>query len=429
VPGVLFRAEISIDRLSKSGQGVGRLEGRSVFVDGALPSERVLVEISDGGKVPRGRLLEVLCASASRRASPCALSERCGGCDWLHLSEEEQRRAKLEIVLSALEHMAGICRSEIQVLPAHVCRQQLGYRRRAVLHLRAGQLCLFGRRSHNSVPLEHCPAMVPRLSELLTPLGVKLSRLEKEAISVHLLAEGEAASFAVFLSGSVRPSQVEICRRAVRELGLQGAVLVPRSGPARLIGEPTLGDEVTSRPLRVRPDVFAQANAEANAALRSAVVERLGVRRGERILELHCGNGNLTFAIAAAGAEVLAVESSPSALELARARGGEEAAAVRFIQGEAIGVCEALAREGARFDALLADPPRVGVPGIGSAAQKLGCERVVYVSCDPAALARDAEDLKACGYSPVVLQLIDMFPQTRHAEVVIGFARQAPGFS
>ena len=428
MPGGLLRAEISIDRLSKSGQGVGRLEGRSVFVDGALPSERVLVEIADGGKVPRGRLLEVLCASASRRASPCALSERCGGCDWLHLGEEEQRRAKLEIVLSALEHLAGISRSEIQVLPAHVCRRQLGYRRRAVLHLRAGRLCLFGRRSHNSVPLDRCPAMVPRLSELLVPLGAKLARLEKEAVSVHLLAEGEAASFAVFLSGLLRPSQIEICRRAVSELGLKGAVLVPRNGPARLIGQPGLADEA-SAPLHIRPDVFAQANAEANAALRLAVLERLGVRRGERILELHCGNGNLTFAIAAAGAEVLAVESSPSALELARARGGEEGAAVRFIQGEAIGVCEALAREGARFEALLADPPRVGVPGIGSAAQKLGCERVVYVSCDPAALARDAEDLKACGYSPKVLQLIDMFPQTRHAEVVIGFARQAPGFS
>ena len=428
MPGVLLRAEISIDRLSKSGQGVGRLEGRSVFVDGALPSERVLVEIADGGKVPRGRLLEVLSPSANRRASPCALSERCGGCDWLHLGEEEQRRAKLEIVLSALEHLAGICRSEIQVLPTHVCRRQLAYRRRAVLHLRAGRLCLFGRRSHNSVPLDRCPAMVPRLSELLVPLGAKLARLEKEAVSVHLLAEGEAASFAVFLSGSVRPSQVEICRRAVRELGLKGAALVPRSGTARLIGQPGLADEAAPAPLRIRPDVFAQANAEANAALRSAVVERLGVRRGERILELHCGNGNLTFAIAAAGAEVLAVESSPSALQLARERGGEQAAAVRFIQGEASSVCEALARESARFDGLLADPPRAGVPGIGSAAQKLGCKRVVYVSCDPAALARDAENLKACGFAPEALQLIDMFPQTRHAEVVIAFARQAPRF-
>ncbi len=426
---VPLRAEISIDRLAKSGQGVGRLDGRSVFVDGALPSERVLVEIAAGSKVPRGHLLEVISASASRRASPCPLSERCGGCDWLHLSEEEQRRAKLEIVLSALEHLAGIGRSEIEVLPAQVCARQLGYRRRAVLHLRAGRLCLFGRHSHNSVPLEHCPAMVPRLSELLAPLGAKLSRLEKEATAVHLLAEGDTASFAVFLSGSVRPSQVEICQRAVRELGLKGAVLVPLSGPARLIGEPGLADEVASPPLRIRPDVFAQANAEANAALRSAVVERLGIRRGERVLELHCGNGNLTFAIAAAGAEVLAVESSASALELARARGGDEAAAVRFIQGEAIGVCEALAREGARFDALLADPPRAGVPGIGSAAQKLACRRVVYVSCDPAALARDAENLRACGYWLQVMQLVDMFPQTRHAEVVVGFARQTPRFS
>src|SRR5262249_36349309 len=199
-------------------------------------------------------------------------------------------------------------------------------------------------------------------SELLAPLGSQLARLEKEAIAVHLLAEGEAASFAVFLSGSVRPAQVEICRRAVQELKLEGAVLVPRSGPSRLIGEPGL-DEVASPPLRVRPDVFAQANAEANDALRLAVVEQLGVRRGERILELHCGNGNLTFAIAAAGAEVLAVESSASALELARARGGEEAAAVRFLPGEANGVCGAPARGGARIAPVPRRPPPAAGPG------------------------------------------------------------------
>ena len=383
----------------------------------------MLVEIDRAGKVLRGELLEVVSPSGSRRISPCPLSERCGGCDWLHLGEEGQRRAKIEVVLSALEHLAGIHRGELEILPARFCERQLGYRRRAVMHLRSGRLCLFGRRSHESVTLDACPAMVPRLSELLVPLGAKLRRLEADAKAVHLLCEGAAVSFAVFLLGPIRPSQVEICERAVRELDLQGAVLVAPAGPPRVVGEPTLTEEVTG--LRSRPDVFAQANAEANAALRSAILDRLAVKSGDRILELHCGNGNLTLSLAAAGAEVVAVEASPSALELARAGARRHASTVRFIQGEAVGVCQALAAEGARFTSLLLDPPRAGAPGIGSAARQLLCERVVYVSCEPAALARDAESLTGAGYLPQSLQLIDMFPQTRHAEVVMSFARSA----
>jgi 23S rRNA (uracil1939-C5)-methyltransferase len=419
-----IRAQVSIDRLSKSGQGVGAYQGRSVFVDGALPREQVLVELEEIGKVLRGRLLEVISSSPSRRAPGCELSDRCGGCDWLHLDEAAQREAKLEIVLSALEHLAGIARTEVEVLPTSACQRQMGYRRRAVMHLRDGQLCLFGRRSHDSVSIRSCPALVPQLSDLPGLLGPKLSKLERDAQAVHLLASEEAASFAVLLSGPVRPVHLEICERAVRELRLQGAVLVPQDGPARIIGDPSLPEAPDSELalLRMRPDLFAQANVEGNAALRRSVSEILGARPGERILELYCGNGNLTFAIAAAGAEVVAVESSGASLELARRSGGSAGGRVRFIQGEANRVCEGLVGEGLSFDALVADPPRSGAPRIGGFAQRLDCSRVVYASCDPAALARDAQNLRACGFIPRSLQLIDMFPQTRHAEAVMGFA-------
>ncbi|HYR55738.1 MAG TPA: class I SAM-dependent RNA methyltransferase, partial [Myxococcaceae bacterium] len=127
----------------------------------------------------------------------------------------------------------------------------------------------------------------------------------------------------------------------------------------------------------------------------------------------------------ASGAEVLAVESSGASLELARRRKGVASGRVRFIQGEVGRVGEALVSEGAAFDAMVADPPRSGAPGIGSLAQRLHCGRVVYVSCDPATLARDAQSLRSSGFTPAALQLIDMFPQTRHVEAVVAFSRQA----
>ena len=428
--GSAILTEVSIERLSKSGHGVGRYQGRSLFVEGALPGERVRVELAPGSKVLRGRLVEVLSPSASRRASPCPLSDRCGGCDWLHLDEAAQREAKLEIVLSSLEHLAGIARTDLNVLPARASKKQMGYRRRAVMHPHAGQLCLHGRRSHELVPIQSCPALAPKLSALPGALGERLSRL-KDAKVVHLLASEESASFALFLRGPIRPSHLETCERAVEELDLDGAVVVPESGPARIVGEPTLSDHWASpegpdaEVLWIRPDSFAQANAEANAELRASAADLLAARPGERILELYCGNGNLTFGIAASGAEVVAVESSGASLELARRRKGAAAGRVRFIQGDAGRVSEALISEGATFDALLADPPRSGAPGIGSLAQRLRCGRVVYVSCDPATLARDAQSLLSSGFAPAALQLIDMFPQTRHVEAVIAFSRQA----
>jgi 23S rRNA (uracil1939-C5)-methyltransferase len=427
--GNAILAEVSIERLSKSGQGVGRYEGRSLFVEGALPGERVRVELAAGSKVLRGRLLEVLSPSAGRRPSPCPLSDRCGGCDWLHFDEEAQREAKLEIALSSLEHLAGIVRTELRVLPIRACKKQMGYRRRAVLHPHAGRLCLYGRHSHELVPIESCPALVPRLSALPGALGEKLSKL-KDVKAVHLLAADESASFALFLTGPIRPSHLEVCERVVRELGLAGAVVVPEAGPARIIGEASLPDHLSlpddpdSAPLWIRPDSFAQANSEANAELRASAVELLAARPPQRILELYCGNGNLTFAIAGSGVEVVAVDSSGPSLELARRRKGA-AGRVRFIQGEVGRVGEALVSEGAAFEAMVADPPRGGAPGIGSLAQRLHCGRVVYVSCDPATLARDAQNLRSFGFTPDALQLIDMFPQTRHVEAVMTFARQA----
>ncbi len=420
------RAEISIERLSKSGQGIGKLGGRSVFVDGGLPRERVVVELEPSGKLVHGRLLQVLSPSPARRVPSCALSEECGGCDWLHLDEAAQREAKLEIVLSSLEHLGGIPRTSLRVLPMRACDRQMGYRRRAVMHLRGGQLCFHGRRSHDSVAIQNCPALIPRLSDLPGRLGPKLAKLERTAKTIHLLGTAEGASFAVLLSGPVRRADLEICERAVKDLELQGAVLVPAKGPAQIIGEPTFADaDDSGRPLSlIRPDSFAQANSEANAALRSSVLDRLAPRPNERVLELYCGNGNLTFCIASACAEVVAVDSSGAALELARRGAGDSRGRIRFIQGDSNSVCEALASEGLRFDALVLDPPRTGAPQIGKLARKLGCNRVVYVSCDPAALARDAHDLRACGFEPISLQLIDMFPQTRHAETVMDFAKQ-----
>ncbi|ATB33712.1 class I SAM-dependent RNA methyltransferase [Melittangium boletus] len=418
--------ELTIERLGQLGEGVASHEGRTVFVPGAFPGDRVRVRLEQEGRVLRGHLLgDVLEASPDRRPSACALSARCGGCDWLELAEPAQRAAKQEIVLSALEHLGHVKRDAFTVRPLLVAPRDFGYRRRAVLHFLKDELVYFGRRSHDRVPVQVCPALVPALAELPGKLGPLLKPLSREAEEVHLLAEGSKAAFAVMLQGQVTPRYVEAAEAAVRALRLEGAVLVPKEGSPRIIGKPVLRSLSPLRPevpLFLRPDAFSQAHAEANVGLVTAAVHELAPRETDSVLELYSGNGNFTFPIAAIAAQVLGVESSSVSVDLAQ-RGAREGgvANVRFIQGDVRKACEGLIREGRRFDLALVDPPRTGAPGLAKWLKALGVHRVVYVACDPGALARDAGGLVEAGYAPTALQVVDMFPQTHHVETVMAF--------
>ncbi len=423
--------ELTIERLGQLGEGVASYEGRTVFVPGTFPGERVRVRLEQEGRVVRGHLLgDVLVPSPERRASPCVMSARCGGCDWLELAEPVQRSAKQEIVLSALEHLGRVKREGFEVRPLLVAPRDFGYRRRAVLHFLKDELAYFGRRSHDRVPVSECPALVPELAGLPGKLTPLLKPLSRDAEEVHLLAEGRKVAFAVLLKGLATSRHAETCEAAVRALRLEGAVLVPREGSPRIFGKPVLRSISPLRPevpLYLRPDAFAQAHAEANVGLVTSALYELAPRETDSVLELYSGNGNFTFPLAATTASVLGVESSPVSVELAQ-RSAREGGVhnVRFVQGDARKVCEGLLAEGRRFDLALADPPRTGAPGIARWLKGLGVRRVVYVACDPGSLARDAAGLVEAGYKPLALQVVDMFPQTHHVESVMSFELDNP---
>lgn len=423
--------ELTVERLGQLGEGVGHFKERTVFIPGAFPGERVEVALEEGGKVLRGEVRRILQPSPERRPSTCCMGASCGGCDWIELAEPAQRRAKQEILLSTLEHLGRISRDDLTVRPLLAASPDFGYRRRAVLHFRKGKLGFFARRSHEHRAVEHCGALVDPLSTLPGRLGAHLKPLAADAEEVHLLAEGEAVAFAVFLTGAVASRHVQASEAAVRALRVKGAVLVPREGSVRLVGKPVLRSDNPLRPevpLYLRPDAFSQAHAGGNQGLVGAAVMDLASREADRVLELYAGNGNFTFALAALSATVTAVESSRVSLELAQRSAQEgQVRNVRFIQGDAGKVCEGLAKEGRAFELLLADPPRTGAPGLARWARALGVRRVVYVACDPASLARDAASLSGEGYAPVSVQGVDMFPQTHHIEAVMTFARKEQG--
>jgi 23S rRNA (uracil1939-C5)-methyltransferase len=403
-------------------------ESRAVFVAGALPGERVRARVSEAGRVLRGELLEVLQASPSRRKPEvCPLADRCGGCEWLHLDEAAQLAAKKEIVVSALEHLGGVPRDAYQTGEVRTVAPAMGYRRRAVLHPGKEGLGFFGRRSHTHVDVDRCPALVRVAQGLPGELAQALQPILRDVSEVHVLEAGGKTSFFVHLRRGLKARHRTAVEQAVKGSRAKGAVLLGFDGERQMVGDPVLREDAPLSPnvsLRLRPDCFAQAHAGANHALVRAVVDLAGLKGQERLLELYCGNGNLTFALAGAAGDVVAVEAQVISLDLACAAAGEaKVTNVRFVLGSASKVVPRMARCGERFDVLVVDPPRTGAAGVAAWAEVLEVQRVVYVACDPASLARDARELTARGFRPKALELVELFPQTHHVEAVMSFEK------
>lgn len=410
------------------GEGVASHEGRTVFIPGAFPGDTVLASIDESAKVLRGEVLKLEKKSKDRRK----VEQKCDGCDWLELNEKAQLPAKEEIVRSSLEHLGSIPRDAYALRTSVPSPSPLGYRRRAVLHTASEngefRLGFFGRGTHERIPLTKCPAMAKPLLELARLIEAPLAGIGRDIDTVTLLSEGDETALSVQLTTLPKPRHEDAVQAAMRRGRSRGAVLVPSEGPSRLYGKPVLKALSPLHPhvpLFLRPDGFAQANAEANHALVTAAVYELAPTENDRVLELYSGNGNFSFAVALVAKELVAIESSPVGVELSQRSAREGAVSnIRFMQGDSFKVARNLAAEGRQFDLILVDPPRTGAQGIADLALELGVRRVVYVACDPAALARDAGDLRALGFQPLALQLVDMFPQTHHVEAVMSFERE-----
>jgi len=435
---VATHPEIEVEDLAPGGEGVGRHDGRPVFVPFTAPGDRVEVEIPPGDGAAHARWIRLVRGGPERVVAPCphfgpgdgpGPDRACGGCEWLHLGYELQLRQKERSLAATLRRIGRLEPEACGLRPILPSPRPLRYRSRAKFHHHpaSGRLVFYRRRSHEPVRLEGCHLLEPGLDGLRGRVGPALveARLApREVVLEWSELQGRGAALLRGLRGG------DEARRRATELlrlvpDLCGVLLEPdpeaRGAPPPVaVGDPVLrqardpGDP--SRGVaRSRPDVFQQANRGANARL---VAAALGLLRpdGEEVLELHCGAGNFTGPLALRARSVAAVEAQGPALELARTDlGGGN---VRFFSGDALALAGALAREGRRFGAVLLDPPREGMKGVGPLLRSLAVPRAVYVSCDPATLARDLRAAVAAGYRVVEVQPVDMFPQTHHVEAV-----------
>jgi len=429
---------VKIESLDQEGRGVARIEGKVIFIEGALTGE--VVSYSSYRKKPSFELAQVtqIHKSSAMRVQPkCAHFGVCGGCSMQHLDARAQVAVKQRILEDSLWHI-GKVRAETILRPIY--GQAWGYRERArlsVRHVIKKGKTLVGfheKRSSFVADMQHCEILVPKIARLLPLLAELVSGLSiRDRVPQIEVAVGEHVDVLVLRVMDTPSSEDETALRTFADKhGIQFwlqtggydtiAPFHPLDAPALSYSLPEFG--IT---MPFAPSEFTQVNSALNRVMIGRAMRLLDPQPGERIADFFCGLGNFTLPIARSGAQVLGIEGSETLV--ARARQNAElnglAGNAKFAAMNLFAITADAYFSLGRFDKLLIDPPRDGALEL---VKSLGGEnaplRIVYVSCNPGTLARDAAELVQRGYVLKSAGVMNMFPHTSHVESIALFVKE-----
>jgi 23S rRNA (uracil1939-C5)-methyltransferase len=404
---------------------VARVDGLVVFVRGAAVDEEVEVEVRERRRSHAfADVVAVTRPSPRRVAPPCAYLPHCGGCPWQQLDYAAQLEAKGALVGEQLRRLAGI---DVSVPAAIASPRVFGYRRRIKLRVADRRVGFYAGATHDLVAVRHCllaesgvDAAIPAAAALARALSSPLRRIEIIAVRPG----GREVVLAGEIEGEWRDDD-RVGERWLQESSARRGLVLRGRRWSRVWGDTTVWSEAEpGLELSLAAPGFTQVNAKANLALVKTALAFAAPQPGERILDLYAGAGNFTAPLARRGAAVIAVEHAETALaSAANARRLGDRWQVRrgWVEREV----EALAERGERFATVLLDPPRSGAAPVVPSLLRIGAPRVVYVSCDPATLARDVKSLRGT-YQVRAVQPIDMFPHSYHVETVVLLEKRAP---
>jgi 23S rRNA (uracil1939-C5)-methyltransferase len=411
---------VRIDALSYGRAAVARTDGKVVFVEGAAPGDLARVRVRrDHDAYIEAELTEVLDPGACRVSAPCPIVDQCGGCCWQHVSYDEQLRWKRAAVIDALQRIGGIDAAPVRaVVPSP---RALGYRNRLRLRFENGRLGFYQARTHSLVPIADCLIAEEPVRQALPAVERFVATLDTRVTRVEIASRGvlPGVVLAINSKGRLRRAdshRVEDFLRR-RDHGVSGVAMWGRGWQRRW------GDvrrrEAVEEDLRIETQAasFGQVNSDANRLLVASVVQAAAPQAGDRVLDLYAGAGNFSLPLARRCRRVDAVEADARSAET-----GRECAAhhgIRNVEFHAEAVERFLARSCERSpDLVIVNPPRDGLTATTKAIARLGAPRLVYVSCNPATLARDMRELVAAGYELQSVTPVDLFPHTFHVESV-----------
>jgi len=430
-------APLVIESLDQEGRGIARRDGKAIFVEGALPGEHVTVSVyRRKPSFEIGEVGAILRPAASRSTPRCAHFGVCGGCALQHVDLAMQVAVKQRVLEDALWHI-GKVKPEKVLAAIHGPGWQYRHRARFTVRYvakKGGVLVGFHeKRSSFVADMRSCEVVPERISRLLLPLREMLSRLSiRQRLPQIELSIGEDADVLVLRVLQPPSADDESILRAFAEHHRLFLYLQPGGPDTAAPFSPSAGADLHySLPefdIRIyfKPTDFTQVNHAMNRVLVRRALMLLAPQPGDRIADLFCGLGNFTLPIARSGANVVGIEGSEGLLAGARrnaARNGLEDLA-HFQAMNLFGIdAEKWAALG-RFDRMLIDPPRDGAVEVVKALGDSAPSRIVYVSCNPATLARDAAVLAHTkGYRLAAAGVVNMFPHTAHVESIALFAR------
>ncbi len=422
------KQRLNIERLANDGRGIAFIEGRTWFVSGALAGEEVEARVLGAhGKVVEARTERVFKASDIRRVAPCVHAGKCGGCSVQHLPHNEQLALKQRMLSEQLNRVAGV---EPEEWAQPLTGPEFGYRRRARIAVRwdarAKRLDVGFRAagSQDIVAFDHCLVLVQALQPIMSGLPAMLRQLSNPKALGHVeLFSGSAIAVLLRHMAPLNEADLQVlqnfCSVHNAQLWLHGD-----GEPQPVDLSQSLGYRLQQWDLELayRPGDFVQVNALVNEAMVAQALDWLAPQADERVLDLFCGLGNFALPLARQVREVVAVEGVTTMVE----RAAQNAVSntlhnAAFFQADLSQplVDATWAKQG--FAAVLLDPPRDGAYEVVRNLSGLGAKRLVYVSCNPATLARDTVELMKQGYRLKRAGILDMFPQTAHVEAMALF--------
>lgn len=422
------KQKLTIERLANDGRGIAFHDGKTWFVAGGLAGEEVEARVLGAhGKVVEARTERVLQPSAMRRPAACAHFGRCGGCSVQHLPHAEQLALKQRMLAEQLQRVANV---EPEEWAPPLSGPELGYRRRARIAVRwdakAKRLDVGFRAasSQDIVAIEHCPVLVQALQPLMTQLPEMLRHFAKPQVLGHVeLFSGSAIAVLVrhtaLLNDGDLTTLKTFCQKHDAQLWLHG-----EGEPQPVEPDQALGYRLEPWDLQLdyRPGDFIQVNAVVNSAMIEQALQWLAPKADERVLDLFCGLGNFALPLAKAAREVVAVEGVATMVERAAGNATDNGLSnVAFYRADLSQPLSDASWAAQGFSAVLLDPPRDGALEVVRKLKALGARRLLYVSCNPATLARDTVELVQQGYRLKRAGILDMFPQTAHVEAMALF--------
>ena len=441
--------EAVITDYTAEGQGVAHVEGCAVFVPNAIRGERYNIRIEKTGKTwAAAKIVEILEKSPHRVARECPISASCGGCDFWHMDYTEETWLKAERVRQCLNRIGGENLTEMPILAAPTPH---GYRNKAQYpvscHKNRAFAGFFRAGTHSVVENQRC-LILPEEADAVKDLVMDYANrnhisvydeTEHKGLLRHIYIRRGSVSGQILVclvvNGNALPKTAQLIDNLKQIPGFTSLVLNVNTkkgntilGPENinLYGPGYIEDTLCGLQFRLSPHSFYQINHHQAQRLYEAAIAQAGITKADTVLDLYCGVGTITLCMARAAGKVIGVEVVPQAVEDARdnaQRNGIENA--EFFCGDAGEAALALEAKGIQADVVVVDPPRKGLNADAiEALTRFNPRRIVYVSCDPATLARDVALLKERGFHLQNAMAADLFPRCSHVESVVCLSRK-----